>query len=104
MLPKEKRINKQLFEKIIKSPNVLYNSLFSFRFIKSEKPHYSFVTPKSLFKTAVSRNKYKRIGFNYLKNINLKNYSGLFFYKKEVFTMKKEEIREKIEEIIEKLK
>lgn len=104
MLPKKKRVNKKDFEFIIKNGKTLYSSLFSFYYTKSEAPHYAFVAPKKFFKRAIKRNKYRRIGFNLLKNINYKdNISGIFIYKKDSLLATKEEIGQNIEFLFKKI-
>ncbi len=45
---------------------------------------FGIIVPKKIFKTAVSRNKHKRIFFNILKNKENKN-DSLLFYPKKIF-------------------
>lgn len=104
MLPKEKRVDKKTFEILIKDGKILFSSLFSFRYTEQENPRYAFVAPKKIFKTAVLRNKYKRIGFNFLKNIKPLKNIGLFVYKKEALVAEKEQIEKEIESILKKSK
>lgn len=104
MLPKKKRVNKKDFEFIIKNGKTLYSSLFSFYYIKSTLPHYSFVAPKKIFKGAIKRNKYRRIGYILLKEMKYReDISGIFIYKKEVLFAKKEEIKQNINFLLNKI-
>ncbi len=105
MLPKKKRVNKKDFEFIIKNGKTLYSSLFSFYYIKSDLPHYSFVAPKKIFKGVVKRNKYRRIGYNLLRNLDYnQDVSGIFMYKKEALTVDNIEIKKDIEFLLSKIK
>ena len=105
MLPRNKRVNKKDFDFIIKNGKALYSSLFSFIYIKSPTPHFAFVAPKKAFKTAVKRNKYRRLGYNVLRKISLReDISGIFIYKKEALLSNNEEIAKDIDFLIRKLK
>jgi len=104
MLPKKKRVNKKDFEFIIKNGKTLYSSLFSFFYIHSPSPHYSFVAPKKAFKGAIKRNKYRRIGYNLLRDIPYReDVSGIFMYKKESLLATKEEIGKNITFLLNKI-
>jgi len=104
MLPKKKRINKKLFESVMKSPKVLQGSFFVFKYIKQTQPKYAFVVPKNICKIAVKRNKYRRIGFNILKNQDIKENFGIFFYKKEGLKTSKNNLENDIFSILNKIK
>ncbi len=82
MLPKRKRINKALFQEIIKKGNVIHSPFFIFRYIKQKTAQYAFVAPKSVGKSAVLRGKLRRTGYNCIKTLNLPFCAGIFFYKK----------------------
>jgi ribonuclease P protein component len=104
MLPKKKRVNKKDFEFIIKNGKTLYSSLFSFYYIYSSLPHYAFVAPKKIFKGAIKRNKYRRIGYNLLREMKYRqDVSGVFMYKKEALLATKEEINQNIKFLINKI-
>ncbi len=104
MLPKGKRIEKDLFQKTTNSNKVISTPLFVFKFIKNNKPKYSFVAPKAIFKLATKRNKFKRIGYNTLRNERLPSYTGIFIFKKSTLTSNKKDIELSIVEIIKKLR
>jgi len=88
----------------MKNGKTLYSSLFSFFYIKSPSPHYSFVAPKKTFKNAVRRNRHRRIGYNSLREIPYSNdVSGIFIYKKEAVQATKEEIKRDIEFLFNKI-
>jgi ribonuclease P protein component len=103
MLPKIKRTTKEDFLFIIKNGKILHGSFFYLKYIKSEKPKYSFVFPKTLSKRAVVRNKYKRLGYNTLLKTELKPISGIFFYKKESILAKKDDLERDILNILNKI-
>ena len=84
MFPQKKRVNKELFGKIIKTGATLSGSFFVFRFFNNSKmAQYAFVAPKSVARKAVARNKLRRRGYNALKLFPLKNSQGIFFYRKK---------------------
>jgi len=87
----------------MKEGRTFSTQLFLFYFVKSDLPHYAFVAPKGLFKGAVKRNKFRRIGYNVLRSISLKQGSGVFFYKKQATTATTEEIKENIYFILRKV-
>ncbi len=104
MLPKNKRVNKELFRLIIKQGKTISSSIFLFRYIPQNKPQYAFVAPKSIAKKAVDRNYLRRQGYNALYLYPLKLYAGIFFYKKKVKEASFKEIKNEIKSILEKLR
>lgn len=68
MIPKQNRINREDFEKIMKKGGIGSSSLFSLRFLKNplNKGHFSVVVSKKVAKTAVSRNKIRRRAYSVL--------------------------------------
>jgi ribonuclease P protein component len=102
MLPKKKRVTKEVFQTIIKGGKTFSTPFFLFFYINTKNPQYAFVAPKKVFKTAVMRNKYRRIGYNVLNSIHIKQGSGVFFYKKAILTTKQPEIKENILFILKK--
>ena len=81
MLPKRKRLNKTLFEEIMKKGVIIHSPFFVFRYLKQKTPQFAFVVPKSVAKSAVLRNKLRRQGYNTIKDLNLPSCAGIFFYK-----------------------
>ena len=104
MLPKKKRVTKELFQTVIKSGGTLSGSFFVFRYIKQKYPQYAFVVSKKIAKKAVDRNKLRRRGYSVLNNYKLKDYLGVFFYKKEAQKASFIEIKEDVGNILNKLK
>ena len=104
MLPKKKRVTKELFQTVIKDGKTLSGSFFIFRYIKQQNPQYAFVVSKKIAKKAVDRNKLRRQGYNALSSYKLKDYLGVFFYKKEVKGVAFKEIKEDIGIILNKLR
>ena len=102
MLPKKKRATKEVFQILMKEGKDFSTPLFLFRFVKSDKPQYSFVAPKGIFKKAVERNKYRRIGYNILRFQSIKSGTGVFIYKKPAILATNLEIKENILLILKK--
>ena len=96
MLPKKKRVTKVDFQVLMKEGKTFSTPLFLFYYKKSELPHYVFVAPKKLFKNAVKRNKYRRIGYNILRSLSIKSGFGIFIYKKQAISATQTEIRENV--------
>jgi ribonuclease P protein component len=103
MLPKKKRITKEIFQIIMKKGKAFHGSLFLFRYIPSKIPQYSFVVPKKIAKNTVERNKFRRLGYNTLIKYELKPKTGIFFYKKEALKATKEEIEKDVLCILNKV-
>jgi ribonuclease P protein component len=96
MLPKEKRVTKEDFSVLLKEGKTFSTQLFLFYYIKSKTPKYAFVAPKNLFKKATKRNKYRRIGYNIIRIINLKQGTGVFIYKKQALNATQAEIKDNV--------
>jgi len=103
MLPKKKRVTKETFQILIKEGKTFSTRLFLFHFLKNSTSQFAFVAPKKSFKNSVIRNKFRRIGYNILRTIPLKDSSGIFVYKKEAVNSTKEQIKEEIEYILNKI-
>jgi RNase P protein component len=104
MLSKNKRVTKELFQKIMNTGGSLSSPFFVFRYLYGDRPQYAFVAPKSVAKRAVDRNKLRRIGYNTLNSYTLKNFLGIFFYKKQGKNASTQEIKEDIVSILKRLK
>lgn len=102
MLPKKKRVTKEFFQTIMKEGKTFSTPLFLFRFVKSDTPHYAFVAPKGIFKKAIARNKFRRIGYNILRFIPLESLSGVFLYKRQALLATQVEIKENVLFILKK--
>lgn len=102
MLPKKKRVTKEFFQVLMKEGKTFSTQLFLFHYIKSDSPQYAFVAPKGIFKKAVERNKFRRIGYNILRSIPVKAGSGVFLYKKQALLVMQVEIKENILFILKK--
>jgi ribonuclease P protein component len=96
MLSKKKRVTKSIFQTIIKEGKIFSTPLFSFYYKKNDFPGYVFVAPKNIFKTAVKRNRYRRIGYNILRFIALKPGFGIFIYKRQAILATPKEIKETV--------
>ena len=104
MLPKKKRVTKESFQDLMKEGKTFSTPLFLFYFKKNDSPKYAFVAPKGIFKSAVERNKWRRIGYNIVRLVPLNPGFGVFMYKKQAIKAKKEEIKADILFILKKTK
>lgn len=96
MLPKKKRVIKGVFRVLMKEGKTFSTQLFLFYFIKSDSPKYAFVAPKNIFRNAVKRNRFRRIGYNILRSVPIKSGTGVFVYKKQAIVARSQEIKENI--------
>ena len=95
MVPKKKRVTKEIFQKVITNGRTLSSPLFLFRYIPSKTTGYSFVASKKVAKNAVDRAYLRRIGYAAYKKSTTKNgYISIFFYKKTPKTPKIEQLKE----------
>lgn len=102
MLPKNKRVNKKTFQILMKDGKTLSSSFFLLYFIKTEDYRCAFVAPKKSFKTAVNRNKYRRLGYNVIRELGPFNANTVFMFKKEAINQKKEEIKKDLYSLVKK--
>lgn len=104
MLPKNKRVTKATFQSLMKERRLFSTQFFLFYHKKNELPQYSFVAPKAIFKASVKRNKYRRLGYNILRALPLKQGIGIFVYKKQAVLATQQEIKEEVFFILNKNK
>lgn len=102
MITKKKRVTKDIFRNIMENGKIFYSPFFTFYFLESATPRYSFVAPKKNYKTAVIRNKNRRKGYNILRVINPSNGFGIFFFKKEASKASISDLRLDIEKLLKK--
>ncbi len=102
MLPKEKRVIRKDFDILIKDGKILHSPLFLFYFLERKDIKLGVVAPKKIFKKATHRNKYKRIVFNILKDLDFKKGSGFFVYKKGSDGAEKKEIEKDVIYLLKK--
>lgn len=102
MLPKNKRITKATFQSLMNERRLFSTDFFLFYLRKSKFPQYAFVAPKGIFKKAIKRNKFRRLGYNVLRTLSLKNGTGIFVYKKQALFATQKEIKESIIYILNK--
>ena len=89
MLPKKIRLNKDIIEKIFKSSRFVNSPSLTFKYILSKdnlSPKISFISPKTVNKKAVVRNRLRRKGYIALKE-HLESFPlglvGVFVFKKQ---------------------
>lgn len=102
MLPKKKRVTKDIFQDIMDKGNVVHGSFFILRYLKQDIPQYAVVAPKKIAKTAVKRNSLRRKVYNTLRLYDLKSNAGIFFYKKEALLASPTDIKNDIDSILKK--
>lgn len=104
MLPKRKRVTKDLFPYIMKNGRVLTSPLFTLRYINQKTPQYAFVVPKTVAKQAFSRNTLRRKGYALLRQrALLPKVLGVFFYKKQAHTAAFIDIKADIDALLNKI-
>jgi ribonuclease P protein component len=90
MLPKNRRIERSYFDKILKNSKRYNSTSFVLYVMKNVDgdgvpTKFSFSVSKKVLKSAVKRNKHRRIGYSVIKN-NIKDikpgYYCFFVYKK----------------------
>ena len=106
MLPKKNRANKKDIEKLFKNRGFFFSPNLTFRYSKLSIPgmdsRISFIVPKKVTKSAVLRNKLRRIGYIALeKHLNLLNMpvSGVFSFTKN----NTENIENEIKDLLSKV-
>ncbi len=102
MVPKKKRVTKELFQSLLKHGKSISGSFFIFRYDNHTTPHYAFVVPKNLAKKAVERNLLRRRGYAILRSFPIKTAAGIFFYKKEGKNAHREDMKKDIAYILAK--
>ncbi|MEY2702927.1 MAG: Ribonuclease [Bacteroidota bacterium] len=104
MLSKKHRVNKGVFEAIMKDSIMVSSPLFTFRYIPSvdNTVHFAVVAPKSIAKTAVIRNSLRRKGYRIAKPLLSKPFIGALFYKKEALKAENAQISENITFLLKK--
>ena len=103
MLSKNKRLTTEVFQAILKGGKTLSTPFFLFHYRHSANPRYAFVAPKGLFKTAVGRNKYRRLGYNILRKKEVKTGSGIFIYKKQAILASRKDLELAINQVFQKI-
>lgn len=102
MLPKKMRLKKDVFQTIMKGGKTFHSPFFLFYFLPDNIPSYAFVAPKGAYKTAVLRNKYRRMGYNFLREQPIKKGTGIFVFKKQAILAKKPDIKEDLANLLKK--
>jgi len=102
MLPKKKRVTKNLFLSIMKDKEIIYGSFFVFYYKKQIDPQYAFVAPKNVARKATDRNKLRRKGYNAIRLLNVPSGAGLFFYKKSGVNATSQDIKTDISFLLKK--
>ena len=104
MFSKKKRVDKELFNRIMKEGRVVSSPLFTFRYIGlgGNELHLAIVAPKAVAKQATKRNTLRRKGYSILRSFSPNSGAGIFFYKKPALEAKSLEIKEDIGILLKK--
>ena len=124
MLPKKNRVNKALFQVIMKKGRVVPGQFFTFRYLvgisPEVKPLYSqysqrfnlweessirlaCVVPKSIVKKAIIRNQFRRKAYLAIDPCSIKRPGvGILFYKKQGISASPREIKEDIANLLKR--
>jgi ribonuclease P protein component len=106
MLPKNKRLNKGDIEKVLKRGRSIDASLFRLKGVtEADSFAFSPIVSKKVSKSAVSRNKIKRIVFNLIKELSFDNkkYKGVLFVKKNILEIPKEDLVKELKTLFSKI-
>jgi len=115
MLPQKSRVNKRLFQEIMKKGLLAHGKFFVFRYLSVDvrrlqktsdvyttDVHLACVAPKSIAQKAVMRNKMRRRVYSVLRTTPIKKGCGIFFYKKSGATASLSDLREDIVVLLKK--
>ena len=109
MLPKNNRANRKDLEEVFKKGSFLASPNLSFRFLKKKDTPYSkisFISPKTVSKSAVKRNSLRRRGYRILqKNQDLfkKGIFGAFVFGKKSLKITTQDLENEINNIVKKI-
>lgn len=109
MVPKKKRVTKDLFQSVMKTGKMLSSPLFVFRYLPTQdgpkkEIRYAVVAPKSVAKKATDRNKLRRQGYNAIRTTPIQSGIGIFFYKKQAKNIDFSQIKDEIAMLVAKSK
>lgn len=110
MTPKKNRLTKKAIKQTLKLPYRASSDFFNILYkcdAESKLPRISITVSKKVAKTAVLRNRLRRIGYSALKPLILKVLPGfvaLIQYKNGVNSPKTEDIKIDIENLLKKAK
>lgn len=109
MLSKKRRINKDLFEEIIKQGKNIHSDDICLRYVKNgnDVSRFSFVISSKICKKAVGRNLFKRRGRHIIKKIEKDVADGFvcaFFAKKGAIEIPFVELEKQIISLLNKAK
>lgn len=100
MLAQKNRVTKELFKKTGNQGVVLHSTLFSVRAnsLTKEASKASFVVSGKVTKSAVTRNKLRRRGYEIIRELlpRFKPTQLIFFFKKEALSASQSKLKEQI--------
>ncbi len=104
MIPKKKRVTKDVFLSLMKDGKVISSPLFSLRFMAYGGPRYACVVPKGVEKRAVKRNSLRRKGYNVLRTLSLPPITAIFFFKNEASKATTQDIKNDMDALLRKVR
>lgn len=108
MLPKNKRVTTELFQKILKEGKSLHTPALSFRYLRETTPdssRFSVFVPKKVLKLATKRNYLKRKVNSALRSVypQLRNsFIGVVYAKNTTINLTVTEIAEELKNLFKK--
>lgn len=85
MLPKNKRVDKKMLERVFREGRSIHLSTLQFKYIKGDGPRVSVIAPKSIARLATKRNALRRQAYRALApriNNLSRDIVGIFIFKK----------------------
>lgn len=98
MISKRKKISRTLFSEVFSFGKNKNTEYFRVKIKKSDSPKFSIVVPKKVLKKAVDRNKFKRIFYNTIKDLDFETGINeyIFFTQKSAKGKTDDEIKKDI--------
>lgn len=108
MLPKKRRVGKELFPDVLNKSKSFYGDSMSLRVFSvgySNETRFSFVVSKKVSNKAVKRNFLKKRGYSVIKDISVninKGFVCVFFFKKSALTLSYVDLKKEISSLLKK--
>jgi len=108
MLPKKRRVEKELFPDVLNKARSFYGENMSLRVFLAEpykETRVSFVVSKKVSNKAVKRNFLKRKGYSAIKDMPIslnKGFVCVFFFKKSTLSISYTDLKKEISSLLKK--
>lgn len=101
MIPRTKRVSKEIFSKTFKKSKFFTTPYFSFKVTQdTSTPRFSCVVSKSITKQATSRNTIRRRWYSVFSKLPITKGTYLIFLKKEAVPLSYTQIQKALEALI----